>query len=138
MWSNGVSGKRRLLTRFRNGCEKDQTSNQITVVKVEKRSVDVEPEVPTISVIPYGTVDFYKEFYYGVYVMQIFMKDHGVVRKEDQEEMDPYPDEKEMEDVRISNERERHWRMVFDYNEGGVDNQKAIIYSKRWYLYVNG
>ena len=60
MWSNGVSGKRRLLERFQNGCEKDLTSNQITVVKVEKRSVDEEPEVPTISVIPYGTVDFYK------------------------------------------------------------------------------
>ena len=46
-------------------------------------------------------------------------------------------DEEEMDDVNIDNDRERHWRMVFDENEGGVDYAKALLHAKRWYLYVN-
>ena len=42
-----------------------------------------------------------------------------------------------MDDVNIDDERERHWRKVFEYNEGGVDDNKALLYAKRWYLYVN-
>ena len=32
---------------------------------------------------------------------------------------------------------ERHWRMVFEDNDGGVDNAKALLHAKRWYLYLN-
>ena len=32
----GVSGRRRLLVRFQNGCENNMSSNQITVVIVKK------------------------------------------------------------------------------------------------------
>ena len=42
-----------------------------------------------------------------------------------------------MEDVKLDNYRELHWRMVFEYNDGGVDDKKALIHSKRWDLYVN-
>ena len=48
----GVSGNRRFLSRFKDGCEKYITYNQLTVIKVEKIHVDEEPEVPMISVIP--------------------------------------------------------------------------------------
>ena len=51
--------------------------------------------------------------------------------------MEDYPDEEEMDDVNIDNERERHWRMVFEDNEGSVDDNKSLIHAKRWDLYVN-
>ena len=42
-----------------------------------------------------------------------------------------------MEDVKLDDKRERHWRMVFEDNDGGVDNQKAILHAKRWDIYMN-
>ena len=42
-----------------------------------------------------------------------------------------------MEDVRLDDERERHCRMVFEENGGGLDNKKAVIYAKRWYVCIN-
>ena len=35
--------------------------------------------------------------------------------------MEPDPYEEEMEGVILVNEIERHWRMVFENNNGGVD-----------------
>ena len=51
--------------------------------------------------------------------------------------MDPDPDEDETEDVRLVNKRERHWRIVLDYNDGGTENDKALIHDNMWYLYMN-
>ena len=45
--------------------------------------------------------------------------------------------EEDMKDVRLGDERERHWRMVFEENMVGVDDEKAIIYAKMWYVYMN-
>ena len=42
-----------------------------------------------------------------------------------------------MEDVNLDNERERHWRMVFEENDGRVDDNKALLNTKRWDVYVN-
>ena len=36
----GVSGSRRFLVRFQNGCENNLSSNQLTVVIVEKILVE--------------------------------------------------------------------------------------------------
>ena len=46
-------------------------------------------------------------------------------------------DEEDMDDVNIDNKRERHWRVVFEDNEGGVDDKKVLLHAKRWDLYVN-
>ena len=35
-----------------------------------------------------------------------------------------------MEDVKIDNERKRHWRIFFEDNDGGVDDKKVFLYSK--------
>ena len=51
--------------------------------------------------------------------------------------MEDDPDEEEMDDVNIDDARECHWRMVFEDNEGGVENKKALLHAKIWYLYVN-
>ena len=46
-------------------------------------------------------------------------------------------DGEEMDDINLNNERERHWRVVFEDNDGGVDDAKALLYTKRWDIYVN-
>ena len=48
----GISGKRRLLVRFQDRCEKFMTSNQLTVMKVERITMTKEAKVLKISVIP--------------------------------------------------------------------------------------
>ena len=61
----------------------------------------------------------------------------GFDSKEEQAELDNDPDEEDTDDVNIGDERERHWRNVFEDNEGGVDNNKALLHTTRWDLYVN-
>ena len=51
--------------------------------------------------------------------------------------MENDPDEEEMDDVNIYDERECHWRNVFKENEGGVDDKKSLLHAKRWDLCVN-
>ena len=41
-----------------------------------------------------------------------------------------------MEGVRLDDKRESFRRMVFEYNRGGVDNEKVILHYKRWDLYM--
>ena len=45
--------------------------------------------------------------------------------------------EEDIEDVNLDNERERHWRIVFEDNDGGVDDNNALLHSKRWDVYFN-
>ena len=47
------------------------------------------------------------------------------------------PDEEEMDDVNLDNKREYHWRMVFEDNDGGLEDTKALLHAKRWDIYVN-
>ena len=42
------------------------------------------------------------------------------------------PDEEDMYDVNIDDERDRHWRMVFEDNDGGVDDNKTLLHANRW------
>ena len=42
-----------------------------------------------------------------------------------------------MEDVRLDDEREHHWRMVLEDNYEGVDNEKSLLHAKRWDVYMN-
>ena len=51
--------------------------------------------------------------------------------------MEDDPDEEDTDDVNLDDERERHWRMVFEENDGGVDDKKALLHSKRWNAYAN-
>ena len=51
--------------------------------------------------------------------------------------MDPYPDDKDLKYEKLDNKRRRHWRMVFEDNDGGMDNKKAILHDKRWDVYMN-
>ena len=42
-----------------------------------------------------------------------------------------------MDYVNLDNKRERHWRMVFEDNDGGVDDPKSLLHAKKWDVYVN-
>ena len=68
----GVSGRMRFLVRFQNGCKKNLSSNQLTVVIVEKIPVEEEPEVSTIPEIPEDQVEKEKGYYRCLYVMLQF------------------------------------------------------------------
>ena len=47
----GVSERRRFLVRFQNGCENNMSSNQLTVVIVEKTPKEKELKVSEIAKI---------------------------------------------------------------------------------------
>ena len=70
----GVSGRRRFLVMFQNGCEKNLSSNQLTVVIVENIPVEEEPEVYTIPEIPEEKVRLDKGYYFYVYLILQFKK----------------------------------------------------------------
>ena len=57
-----ISGKRRFLVRFQDGCEKDTTSYQLTIVVVDKIPMTEEAEVPTTYVIPDDTISLDKGY----------------------------------------------------------------------------
>ena len=69
--------------------------------------------------------------------MLCFNKGVGVYRKEEQADVEYYPYEEEMEDVKLDDERENHWRMVFEDNDGEEDDKKALLNGKSWGVYVN-
>ena len=39
--------------------------------------------------------------------------------------------------MRLEDKRECHWRMFFEDNDGGLDDQKVILNIKRWDVYMN-
>ena len=73
-----------------------------------------------ISVIPENTVDLEKGCYNGFYFMQDFSKEDGIDRREQQAYMDQDMDEEELENMKLNDKIQRHWRMVFEDNYGDV------------------
>ena len=66
-----------------------------------------------------------------------FKKYVGVYSKENQADVEDDPDEEQMDGVNLDDDRERRFRMVFEYNDGGVDNAKALLHAKMWDIYIN-
>ena len=73
--------------------------------------------------------------YYWVYISIHFIKEDGVEKREYQVGMYLYPDEEDIKDVVLDDERESHWRMVIEENNGGVDWTKALLHTKKWDVY---
>ena len=59
----GVSGRRRFLVRFQNGCKKNLSSNQLTAVTEHEILVEEAPKVSTIPEIPEDIVEIHKDYY---------------------------------------------------------------------------
>ena len=53
-------------------------------------------------------------------------KDVGVYVKEEQVDMEDSPDEEDMDDVNLDDDRESHWRMMFEDNGGGGGRCKGV------------
>ena len=96
-----------------------------------------EPEVLTNPEMTEEQVTLEQGYYNCVYVILRFKKDVSFESNEEQPYVEDGPDEEEMEYVKLYYERERHCRMVFKDNDGGVDNKKALLHAKRWGVYVN-
>ena len=95
--------------RFKNGCEKNLSLNQLTVAIADKIMAEEEPEVSTIPEIPEDNVKKQKGYYRCVYVLLQFKTEDKIDSKEEQTELENDPDEEDMDDVNIDDERERHW-----------------------------
>ena len=72
--------------RFQNGCENNLSSNQITVVIVEKIPEEKEPEVSEIAEIPEEQVELEKGYYQCVYVLLQLKTEDAIDSKEDHTE----------------------------------------------------
>ena len=131
-----ILGKRRFLVRFYDGCKKNLSSNQLTVVAAHEILVEEATLVSTIPEIPEDIVEIHKGYCVCVYVILRFKTEDKIDNKEDQMELKIDTDEEEKDVINIDDERERHWRNVFEDNEGGVD-EKALLNAKRWDLYLN-
>ena len=89
----GVSGKKIFLVKFQYRCENNLSSDQLTIVIVEKIPEEKEPEVFVIPEIPEEQVKLEKGYYRCVYVMLQFKKEFGVDSNYYQVDVDNYPGE---------------------------------------------
>ena len=102
---------------FHDGCEKNMSSNQLTVVAAHEILVEETPLVSTIPEIPEDIVESHKGYYVCVYVILQFKTEEKIDNNEEHTELENDPDEEEMSDVNIDDKRERHCRNVFEENE---------------------
>ena len=58
-----ILGNRRFLVRFHDGCEKNLSMNQLTVVAAHEILVEEAPLVSTIPEIPEDIVESHKGYY---------------------------------------------------------------------------
>ena len=79
----GISGRRRFLVRFQNGCKKNLSSNQLTVVIEYEILVEEAPEVSTIPEIPEDNVESHKGYYWCAYVLLQFKTEDKNYNKEE-------------------------------------------------------
>ena len=64
--------KKRLLVRFQDGCKNNLSSDQLTIMIVEKIPEEKEPKVSVIPKIPEEQVELEKGYYCCVYGMLWF------------------------------------------------------------------
>ena len=85
--------------------------------------MEEELEVPKIPDIPAEQVTSEKWYFHGVYIILKFNKEGGVESKKEHVDVEQDPDEEDIEDVQLDNEWECPWRMIFEDNDGGVDDK---------------
>ena len=76
-----ISGKRRFLVSFQDRCERDLTSDQITLIKSDRIPMTKEAEVPMISALTNKKVYLEKVYYHVVCVLLQINKWDCVDRK---------------------------------------------------------
>ena len=101
----GISGRRRFLVRFQNGCENNLSLNQLTGVIVEKILQEKEPEVSEIVEILEEQVELEKGYYRCVYVMVRFKKEASVNSIQEQADVEDDTIDEDMDNVNLDDER---------------------------------
>ena len=101
----GLLRKKRFLERFQEGCKKNLSYNQPTVVIVENIPEEREHEVFTIPDIPEEKAELDKGYYCYFYAMLRFKNVGSVDINEEQVDVEDDPDEEDMGDVNLDNER---------------------------------
>ena len=48
--------------------------------------------------------------------------------------MEPDPGEEGIKDVVLDGDKEHHWRIIFEDNNGGMDGTKALLHDNKWYV----
>ena len=104
-------------------------SNKLTIVIVDSRPQAEEDEVPPISEIHVETVG-------DVYMLLQLKTEDGVDIKQDQKQMEAYPYQDDMKDFMVNEKMKNNLIMVIYGNEGERDEDKYLLYYKRWYLYM--
>ena len=99
-------------------------------MKVDRITATKESEVSTIFMKPEDVADLEKEHYHSVYVLLQFNKEGGVNIKEENIDMGEDPDREYMKDIRLDDESEHHWRMIFEFKNVGIDYEKAPLHAK--------
>ena len=74
-------------------------------------------------------------FYHWVYISINLVKDDGVDKREYKVGVQLDPNEEDIEDVVLDDDREHHWRMALEENNGRVDGIKALLHANKWYVY---
>ena len=65
-------------------------------------------------------------FYYGLIIRMMLIKNEEHTDTEDDME------EEATEDTRFENERDRHWRMIFEDNGRRIYVEKVLLHTNRW------
>ena len=89
-----ILGNKKFFVRFQDGCEKNLSLDQLTIVILEKIMMEKETEVSTNSKIPEKKAALEKGNYHCVYVMIWFKKEVGLDSKWDHANVEDCPDEK--------------------------------------------
>ena len=124
-----VVGKRNYLVRFLDGLQKQMSSKYITIVVV-RSEVEQEIKVSQVEMIPEVREEL--GCYHLVYNYLNFIKQCGVDNREQQVGVEPDSDEVVIKYVVPYDERDIHWRIIFEDNSGGVDGKKALLHAKKW------
>ena len=104
--------------------------NHLTIVVV-RSEVEEDIEVREVEMIP----EVGQELACYHWVSIHLIKEDGIYKREENVCADPDPDKEDIEDVVLDDDRERHWHMVLEYNNGGVDGKKALLHENRWDVY---
>ena len=131
-----ISGKRRFLVRFHDGCEKNLSSNQLTIVAAHEILVEEAPLVSTIPVIPEDKMKVIRgTMFVSMLYYSLKRRTKLTIRRSRWNCRLILMKMRRM--TLISTTRGSVTGEMFSKdNEGGVD-KKALLHAKRWDLYLN-
>ena len=130
---HSVVSKRGYLLRFQDGFENEMSSNQLTIVVVR---IEIEEDIKVREVEMIPKVHEQLGCYHWVYISLHFIKDDGVYNIKEQVGVNRDPDEKQIKNVVLNDDREHHRSIFFEDNNRGVDGTKALLHAKKWYVYI--